>query len=313
MKALYLLFLFAFSFGLALGQTSIKTEPTPAREIQLNVSVWNDEFKFRTDLKEENFEVLSNSKPLQVEHFSRRKNGPISVGIILNTTVSMYREPSMHSGPSATALSLLPPVLRGLSVFVRDSNPDNEYFVIRMGEEVRVEVDHTTESSKLINYIDGLIGIEPKGARRSPYEALKIGFDKIANAKNQTRIILLISAASDLRVVNYGFDQVEALARRSSSQLYYVRVWLGGNALPRLREQSLVDDSGGIVFNANTSTNIENIFGIIADELQSQYEIRFRPDPKAKPNKWNKVEVKVSKTEKTGQKLFVKAKRGYVL
>lgn len=285
-----------------------------AQPITLNVSVWDKDHKFFTNLREKHFEVSVDGKPQRIDYFARRKDEPVSIGIILDTTWAMYVGDGSYSGDlSVRRVNLLPSALQGLNDLIQNARADNEYFIVRRGKSIAVELDATTNSEKVLGYLDSLAGVELSESNVDFSDAVKLGFDKIGQAKAKTKLLLLVSTYGRPR---FNYDEIEKLARQNDVQLYFAKGGVpvrisGYQVAAEQSEQKIIDDSGGILLKADNPSNLQKLFGLIADELNSQYEIRFTPNVKTKPKKWNKIKVKVITGEKPHEKLFVKAKGGF--
>jgi len=73
--------------------------------------------------------------------------------------------------------------------------------------------------------------------------------------------------------------------------------------------QTLADNSGGRMFEADTSTNLETAFAGIAEELRRQYSIGYYPESPGEPGDRRSIRIQVP----THPGVVVRAKRNYVV
>ena len=72
--------------------------------------------------------------------------------------------------------------------------------------------------------------------------------------------------------------------------------------------QGLADKSGGRLFEADTTTNLDTAFGGIAEELRRQYYIGYYPDKPGAPGEHRSIKIQIV----AHPNVVVRAKRDYV-
>jgi VWFA-related protein len=73
--------------------------------------------------------------------------------------------------------------------------------------------------------------------------------------------------------------------------------------------QTLADNSGGRLFEADTTTNLDTAFAGIAEELRRQYSIGYYPDKTGEPGERRSIKIEVL----AHPNVVVRAKRNYVV
>jgi hypothetical protein len=73
--------------------------------------------------------------------------------------------------------------------------------------------------------------------------------------------------------------------------------------------QTLADNSGGRMFEADTTTNLDTAFAGIAEELRRQYSIGYYPESPGEPG--DRKSIKIQILAHPG--VVVRAKRNYVV
>jgi VWFA-related protein len=91
------------------------------------------------------------------------------------------------------------------------------------------------------------------------------------------------------------------MAGRGGSSAEYVR---GQKYL-----QTLADNSGGRMFEADSTTNLDSAFAGIAEELRRQYSIGYYPDNSGQPGERRSIKIQII----AHPGVVVRAKRNYVV
>ena len=115
------------------------------RLVVLHASVTDKKGKLVTNLNQQAFKVFENGQPQQVKIF-RREDVPVSLGIIIDDSGSMSTK---RSRVEAAALEM-----------VRNSNPQDEVFIVNFNDDAYLDVPFTNDIHKLEQ---GLARIDSRG------------------------------------------------------------------------------------------------------------------------------------------------------
>ena len=115
------------------------------RLVVLHASVTDKKGKLLTNLGQGAFKVFENGQPQQVKLF-RREDVPVSLGIIIDDSGSMMTK---RARVEAAALDL-----------VRQSNPQDEVFIVNFNDEAFLDVPFTNDMKKMEQ---GLARIDSRG------------------------------------------------------------------------------------------------------------------------------------------------------
>jgi VWFA-related protein len=164
---------------------------TDTREVVLHVTVVDKRDQLVTDLGQSNFRITENGQPVDIKFF-RQEDVPVSIGILVDNSGSM-RDKRLRV--NAAALE-----------FVKESNPEDEMFVVNFNDEAYRDADYTNDQSRIQ---DALQRIDSRGGT-ALYDAVRASLDYLnEKAHNEKRVLLLISDGED----NASKAQLEVLVR----------------------------------------------------------------------------------------------------
>ena len=164
---------------------------TDTRLVPLNVTVNDKSGRLITNLPQSAFTVYENGVVQPIKLF-KREDVPVSLGLVIDNSGSMREK---RQGVESAALAL-----------VKDSNPQDEVFIINFNDEVYLDADFTSDISKMeqgLTKIDSRGGTAMRDALRLSVEHLKQG------AKRDKKVILVVTDGND----NASVISLEALTR----------------------------------------------------------------------------------------------------
>jgi Ca-activated chloride channel family protein len=305
-----------------------------AAQIRINVQLVNvvatvtdSRGRYVSGLKASDFKVMEDGAPQEIAHFSSSNDQPVSVGIVLDSSISMERKMT-----TAT---------RAVDRFLRDIHEDDDIFLMTFDQSVRVRQDFTSDREKLWAALDKV----NLGSGTSLYDGVIAGVDKIRKGKYPKKAILLISDGVD--TTSERDYSVARMAVRESEMLVYAlgiapdagvrapmserppviinsprgpatspfplpspfpfpfpipgqRQFPGGGGSTDLDTvdmrvlHSFADESGGkawLIASDNRRDRLQAALDEIADELRNQYSIGYYPSHDLKDGKWHRIEI----------------------
>ena len=268
---------------------------TEIREVTLHVSVFDKSGKLVTNIPRSGFKVLEDNVEQPIKIF-RREDVPVSMGLLVDNSGSMNDK---RARVTAAALAL-----------AKESNPDDEIFVVNFNDDPYLDQSFTHDSKKLE---EALAQINARGgtAMRS---AISGALDYMkTDAKLDKKVIVVVTDGND----NASGDNptLEQLLRkvRDSGTLVYSLGLLSEEEAREARAakralNSLAETSGGFAYYPKDLPEVERITPEIAHEIRNQYTIVYSPLNGNLDGSFRKIKV-----ELTGQYrgATVRAKNGY--
>ena len=312
--------------------------------INVTVTVTDRTGRFASGLRQEDFSIYEDDKPVEITHFSAERT-PVSLGIVLDTSGSMAGE-KMESAREAieSFLNALP-------------DPQDEFFLYRFSADPDLVSDWTNNRGAVSRT---LARVHPSGGT-AMYDAVAEAVPMAQGGQNRKKAIVLISDGNDTNS-RLSVSDVRQMVRETEVLVYAVGidgqgetdVWRRGRRHPScgphqrpsrfpaaadgaaaavsrsrfparsrvaaaaimrgagddrvnvvaLRE--ITDDSGGRTEIVRDPRDLDPATLSIADELSKQYYIGY-PSPGHRDGRWHNIRV-----EARDRTLKVRARRGYV-
>lgn len=263
-----------------------------------------------SDLVQNDFKVSEDGQEQKVAFFEKDVNMPITLGLLIDTSGSMY---NVIGAEQDTASRFLREVMR----------KKDEAMVISFDFDADLLADFTEDTNVLerairrttINSVGGggvvTPGTIPQGnsGGTNLYDAVYLAcHDELATEAGRKAVILMTDAednGSKLRLQ----DAVEACQRADAvihvlliSDSGFIQGFGGGPAAAR----KMSDDTGGRVINVHSEKSLEKAFDVISEELRSQYVIGYYPTNEKHDGTFRKIKVDITRPD-----VKVLARRGY--
>ncbi|HZI50813.1 MAG TPA: VWA domain-containing protein [Terriglobia bacterium] len=169
--------------------------------IQVIATVTDNRGRVISDLKVEDFELRQDDKSRKIESFVTLRDTPSSVGILLDTSGSMRNK-------IAAASAAIEDVVNGL-------HRSDQVFLMSFAEEARLVADSSDGRAELVQRLRRLTA-QGEGAI---YDAIHEGLFKINQARDQRKVILLVTDGAD-SVSARTFEQIMRELEESNVLLY---------------------------------------------------------------------------------------------
>jgi Ca-activated chloride channel family protein len=302
--------------------------------INVTATVTDADGRFVPGLRQEDFTVYEDGRPVSVTHFSAERV-PVSLGIVLDSSGSM-------AGDKMKAA-------RGALVRFIDelANDEDEFFLYRFSNYPVLVEDWTQDRSRLASALDRL---SPNGGT-AMYDAVSEAVPVAQQGRNRKRALVVISDGNDTSSV-VEIPWLKRQIRESEVLVYAVGIdgdaepatrrgpvvrprlpiplpipFPGGGQRPRPRWpigggsgqwvradgrvnaaalREMTDDSGGRTEIVRDGRDLDPATAGIADELSRQYYLGY-PSSGRKDGRWHAIRVEVR-----GRDFHVRARRGYV-
>jgi len=283
----------------ALAQDRVGSQITSPRKVTLTVTVQNEEDQFVTGLRSEQFKLFDGGVSREVEYLGA-EDGPMSVGILLDTSRSM--EVASRRENASRWLEIF---RDGVGRFMALSHPANEYFLIAFSEQVRLLSDWTLEHKSIL---DRMSEPKPRG-RTAFYDACYAALEKVASGSHKKRVLLLLSDGQDTAEQHdRKLEDVRRLLRETDVLVYSVTVApIDGGSSEDMRGQDVLYEltslSGGrSFFLILTGADVVHALESIGEELRHQYSVRFTAAAAESKAKWRQIKIHVTVPKGTARK-----------
>jgi VWFA-related protein len=200
--------------------------------------------------------------------------------------------------------------------FVRESNPDDETFIVNFDDSAYLEQDFTGSIGDLVDALDN---IDARG-ETALYDAIYLSADHVKAGKKDKKAILLITDGED-NVSKYNLNKVMDALRQSKVTLYAIglleedddRGGLFHKAPSKRAKEELVkfaEITGGQAFFPKNLDEVEDITKRIAHDIRNHYTITYTPTNSNLDGTYREITVKITPPKSSG-KITWHAKPGY--
>ena len=250
--------------------------------VRVRVTVLDTSNQFVDGLTQKSFRVLEDGKPREITYFSHDPE-PLSVMLLVDKSGSME---NFDSDTTAAVMR-----------FVRELPAGTDISLIRFNDQAVLTPEHVRSPEEL----DGAIRQMPARGHTALLDAVYLGLSKMHESIHQKQVLVIFSDGGDNKS-RYQENDIRDIAKESDAEIYLVAPFLERGYRPTPEESnggSIIEDlcsmSGGLMVEAEKSSQLTIIVHQLAQLLQRQYVLGFVPfqeEPGA-GRRWRKVSVKV--------------------
>lgn len=262
------------------------------RLVVLHASVTDRKGKLITNLNREAFKVFENGQPQQVKIF-RREDVPVSLGVIIDDSGSMS---SKRTRVEAAALAM-----------VRESNPQDEVFVVNFNDDAFLDVPFTSDQRKMEQ---GLARIDSRGGT-AMRDAINMSLDYIkTEAKKDKKVLMVITDGND-NASSVSLEKVVARSNQSDTLIYAIGLFTDEEKHDAVKARRALNEltgaTGGLAFYPKEVGEVQALAVEIARDIRSQYTIAYTPSIQALDGSYRQIKVTVDAPGKP----VVRTRSGY--
>ena len=248
------------------------------RLVPLNVTVTDKAGHLVPGLQKGAFQVFENNVLQQIKDF-KGEDVPVSLGLIVDNSGSMRDK---RQSVESAALAL-----------VRDSNKQDEVFVVNFNDEAYLDADFTSDI-KLME--QGLTKIDSRGGT-AMRDAIRMSIDHLnEKAKRDKKVLLVVTDGND----NASVVSLRALVQQAQQDdiLVYAIGLLSEEekkeaAAAKRALHLLVESTGGQDFYPKDVSEVERIAHEVAHDIRNQYTITYSPTNQTLDGSYRQIKVAV--------------------
>jgi Ca-activated chloride channel homolog len=255
---------------------------TDTRLVVCHTSVVDKSGHLITNLTQDAFTVTENGTPQSIKVF-RREDVPVSMGLIVDNSGSMRDK---RAKVEAAALAL-----------VKDSNPDDEVFIVNFNDEAFLDNPHGKDfTSDIKEMEEALTRIDSRGGT-AMRDAIRMSIDHVKEkAHKDKKVLVVVTDGND----NSSVVTLENLVKASQqSEVLVYGVGLLGDEERREAQRaqralkSLAEATGGEVFFPKDVAEVDKIAHQVARDIRNQYTIEYSPSNAAMDGTFRQIKIAV--------------------
>jgi len=310
------------------GTVKFTVEPT---EVELPVTVTDDQGKFIRDLTRDDFRVLDEGKTQRIEWYSHTEKQPVVVGFLMDlSSASKTQWDKFQAAANELIWALLP------------DDPRYAGYLITYTHDAELTVDTTTSGDKLTARLDK---VKPGGGS-ALYDAIYIACKNrsmVADEPYEPRRVIIVIGDGHDNASAHTLEEVIELAKREQVTIFGLSTVAYGMATEGqdILEKRLANEPGGRVvyplnssfkdisgylskpmdagnyqyeagtggYAAEVSKSIIEAVESLQGEITTQYVLRYRPDidPATANKEYRRIKVVIPSLPNAR----IRAKEGY--
>lgn len=251
--------------------------------VLINVTVTDPMGRMVTGLNKDHFKILEDKQEQEIVQFGA-EDSPLSMAIVFDASGSMGEK--MGKAREAVAQ------------FFKTANPDDEFFLVEFNNRPEMATEFTQSLAEIQNR---LTFTQSKG-RTALLDAIYLALNKMKEAKNQQKALLVISDGGD-NSSRYTEREIKRLVRESDVQIYAIGIFEPYSSRGRTPEElsgpgllnEVCEETGGRQFPVENLNELPDIAEKIGIELRNQYVLGYVPSNEQRDGKWRRVKVEVKK------------------
>ncbi len=253
------------------------------RVVICNTTVFDKSGHLVTDLPRDAFAVTENGVPQRISSF-QREDVPVSLGLIIDNSGSMRTK---RAGVEAASLAL-----------VRDSNPQDEVFVVNFNDEAFLDLPNRKNFTNDIREMEeALTRIDSRGGT-AMRDAIGWSIDHLnEKAHNDKKVLVAVTDGVDNESL-ITQEKLVKVAQQSGVLIYAVGLLededRGDASKARHELTALAEATGGEIYFPREVSDVDRIAHLVAHDIRSQYTIQYTPSNAAMDGTFRQIRIAVN-------------------
>jgi VWFA-related protein len=270
------------------------TFSTEVKVVNILATVRTKSGQLITDLTKDDFSLIENKRPEEIRYFSRESDLPLTIGLMVDTSMSQARV--LQSERSAS-FQFVDQVLR---------EGKDKVFVTQFDMAVMTRQPPTSSRRDLeesLPYVDTPSKNQleaQRGGGTLLFDAVVKASREIMSGQRNRKAMIILSDGGDNGSDETLASAIEA-AQRADTIIYSILFadsgygGFGGDGKTAM--QRLAKETGGSFFEVSKKQNINQIYGIIEQELRSQYNLGFVSDQPVRVSEFRALQLTANRKD----------------
>jgi VWFA-related protein len=256
--------------------------------VSLLATVLNKSGTIVRTLTKDDFAVAENGRPQTIKYFSRESDLPLTIGLMVDTSMSQRR---ILDAERSASYHFLDKVLR---------ETKDQVFVMQFDMSVQMRQPLTASRKQLDDSL-ALVDTPPmKDLQMQGSAGGTLLYDAMVEASNKTmkslhgrKALIVLSDGDDNGSQNDVVATIDA-AQRADTLIYSILFSDVGSHGGRAAMSRMARETGGGYFEVSKKLPIDQIYDVIQDELRSQYNLGYVSDEPVHISEFRKIRLTTS-------------------
>jgi len=276
---------------LLLAQDQEPTFKTGVKVVNVVASVRNKKGAFIRDLTKDDFSIAENGHPQTIQYFSRETDLPLTLGLMIDTSMSQKR---VMEDERIASYTFLEKVLR---------EKKDQVFIMQFDLSPILRQDLTSSFGKLADALQrvdtpSMNDLQSQtGGGTMLYDAVLKASREIMVKPTGRKALIILSDGVDTGSEATVMEAIEA-AQKADTLIYsilfsdegYYGIF-GGDAGGKSVLMRMARETGGGFFEVTKKQSLDDIYTELQEELRSQYNIGYVSDQPVSISEWRKIQL----------------------
>lgn len=273
-----------------LAQDTETTFRSDVKVVSILANVLSKDGQLVHDLTKDDFRVLENGRPQEIKYFSRDSDLPLTIGLMVDTSMSQVH---VMDAERAASFRFLDRMLR----------PMDKVFVMQFDMNVKTPQPLTSDRESIRKAL-AFVDTPTRAELNAQYGGGTLLFDAVIDAsrdimsKQQGRKALIIMSDGGENGSEGSLAESIDAAHKSDTLIYSI---LFGGTEGRANLQRMSKETGGGYFEVTKKFGIDQVFDAIQEELRSQYNLGYVSDVPVRISEFRKLQLTTTKKGLTVQ------------
>ena len=236
-----------------------------------------------TDLQPGAFTVYENGVQQPIKAV-KREDVPVSMGLIIDNSGSMRDK---RAKVEAAALAL-----------VKDSNRDDEVFIVNFNDEAFLDNPHGKDFTSDIDEMkEALTRIDSRGGT-AMRDAIRMSIDHLKEKAHKDKKVLVVVTDGNDNSSMISLENLVRAAQQSEVLIYSVGLLSDEERREAKRAERALNDlavaTGGETFFPRDLSEVDRICHQVARDIRSQYTIQYSPTNAAMDGSFRQIRVAIN-------------------
>jgi Ca-activated chloride channel homolog len=202
-----------------------------------------------------------------------------------------------------------PEVVTGALMFIRESRPDDDMFVVNFNDKVELGLPPDRPYSNNFNDLRTALLSGEVGGHTALYDAIWIALDHLDKAGLKKKVLLIVSDGADNRST-HSLDEISKRAGKAGVLMYTVGLFdaTSEDKNPGVLRR-LARESGGLAYLPEDLASLSGICTQIAKDIRVQYTIGYSSSKASSDAAFH--QLKLSAVDSRGRQLQVRTRAGF--
>jgi len=251
--------------------------------VVLHTTVTDKSGHLVTDLPQSAFTVYENGVSQSIKSF-KREDVPVSMGLIIDNSGSMRDK---RAKVEAAALAL-----------VKDSNKDDEVFVVNFNDEAFLDNPHGKDfTSDIKEMEEALTRIDSRGGT-AMRDAIRMSIDHLKEKAHKDKKVLVVVTDGNDNSSGISLENLVKASQTSEVLIYGIGLLSEEERREAKRAERALNDlavaTGGESFFPKDVNEVERIAHTVARDIRNQYTIQYSPANQALDGSFRAIKVAIN-------------------